>query len=369
MTPGYPYAENEGGTCPMSKVFSRSTSGLVAAPRLARRDFGLQLAAGALLAGSSFLGGKRAVAADGNAANKDGLYARLRAASLGVLVDGQLTASGFVIDETGLAIMAAHVIGQKGKRVEVLSSFSEKLAAQVVAVDLGHDLALLRLPTREEGYTFLDVAHEIPKPGAQVFCFGKPPTLQIPILLRGMIAIHSLNFVHLGAGYVPSITMAAHIPIGTSGSPWVDDKGLVFGVQSGVVSTYGISVVVAFAAPVAAARRLLETRKHASTPDTGFLVADLLQQELPHRSLFPAGQEEIFITAVTQGGPAARAGIKQWNLIVEAEAQTVRTINELFALLRAKKPRENFSVGVLEPGIATKRDVTITLGLMESSWL
>ena len=74
----------------MSKVFSRSTSGLVAAPRLARRDFGLRLAAGALLAGSSFLGGKRAVAADGNAAIKDGLYARLRAASLARIIHQEL---------------------------------------------------------------------------------------------------------------------------------------------------------------------------------------------------------------------------------------------------------------------------------------
>lgn len=352
----------------MSKRVKPITSGLATAPCLARRELGLRLGASAILAGASQLVSKRAIAADGNGALQDGLFARLRAASLGVLVDGQLTASGFVIDETGLAITAAHVIGQKGKRVEVVSSLSERIGAQVVAVDLGHDVALLRLPTREAGYSFLPLADEVPKPGAQVFCFGKPPTLQIPILLRGMVASDTLNFVHLGAGYVPSITVAAHIPNGTSGGPWVDGKGTVFGVQSGVVSTHGISVGVAFAAPVAAVRRLLETRKHASTPDAGFLVADLLQQEPPHRSLFRAGQEGIFITAVTQGGPAARAGIKQWNLIVEAEAQTVRTINQLFGLLRAKKPRENFSVGILEPGVATKRDLTITLGLMESSW-
>ena len=262
----------------MSKKVSATTSGLAATPCLARRALGLRFGAGAILASALFLGGKRAVAADGNAAIKDGLYARLRAASLGVLVDGQLTASGFVIDETGLAITAAHVIGRKGRRVEVVSSFSERFGAQVVAVDLGHDVALLRLPTREAGYSFLPLADEVPKPEAQVFCFGKPPTLQSAILLRGMVASDTLNFVHLGPGYVPSITMAAHIPSGTSGGPWVDDKGTVFGVQSGVVSTHGISVGVAFAAPVAAVRRLLETRKHASTPDAGFLVADLLQQ-------------------------------------------------------------------------------------------
>ena len=352
----------------MSKWFSRSTSRPAFTPNLARRDFSFQLMAGALLAGASQLGSKRAIAADGNEALQEGLYARLRAASISVLVDGQLNASGAVIDETGLAITAAHVIGQKGKQVEILSSFSERISAQVVAVDLGHDLALLRLQTREGSYSFLPLAAEVPKPGAQVFCFGKPATLRMPILLRGMVASDTLNFVHLGAGYVPSITVAAHIPIGTSGGPWVDDKGAVFGVQSGVISTYGISVGVAFAAPVAAIRRLLETRNHASTPDAGFLVADLLQQEPPHRSLFPSRQEGVFITSVTPNGPGARAGIKQWSLIVEAEAQTVRTINEFFALLRAKNPGEKLSIGIFEPGASNRCNVTITLGLMEASW-
>jgi S1-C subfamily serine protease len=60
--------------------------------------------------------------------------------------------------------------------------------------------------------------------------------------------------------------------------------------------------------------------------------------------------------------------VKEWDLVIEAEGRKVTTVDAFFSILRRKNPNDQFSIGILEPGVATKRDVTITLGLMESSW-
>ena len=352
----------------MSIWFSALTSGRGVTPHLPRRYFSLQLATGALLAGTPQLGSKWAFAADVNAEIAGGVYARLRAAGLIVLVNGQKKASGALIDPGGLAVTAAHVIGQKGARVGVLLNTDERLAAEVVAVDLGHDLALLRLPGRAGGYPFLPVAARTPNPAATVFCLGTPPTMRIPVLLRGSMASDQLVYAFLGVDFIPSLTVSAHLPLGTSGGPWVNDQGEVFGVQSGVVSQHGISVGVALVSPVSGVRRLLEMRRNAVTPHVGMGVADILEQEQPHRALYPVDAEGLFVTSVAANGPAARAGVKQWSLIFGAEAQPIRTITEFFTLMRVKKPGDEFLMEVLEPGGATKREVKVALGLLEASW-
>ena len=133
----------------MSKCTLLSTGSIEGSVSLARRDLALRIAVGALLAGTSKFGTQYAFAASAGATLTAEVYARLKAASLVVMLEGQMKGSGALVDAGGLVITSAHGIGRKGSRVEVLTAAAERLRAEVVAVDLGHDLALLKLPTYE----------------------------------------------------------------------------------------------------------------------------------------------------------------------------------------------------------------------------
>ena len=99
----------------MSKWLSRSASCLPVRSDLGRRGFFFQHGAAALLGGALPLAVKQAIAADGNAATDGSLYARLKASSLMILVDGQQRGSGTLIQADGFAITAAHVIHQAAR--------------------------------------------------------------------------------------------------------------------------------------------------------------------------------------------------------------------------------------------------------------
>lgn len=353
----------------MSKWLSRSASGLPVRSDLGRRGFFLQHGAAALLGGALPLAVKQAIAADGNAATDGSLYARLKASSLMILVDGQQRGSGTLIQADGFAITAAHVIIQKGRRIEVVSASAERLGAEVVAVDLGHDLALLRLPAREGGYPFLPLAEELPALGTDAFYLGTPVPMQRPVWLRAMISGDGIAFTHFrDIGYISVMTLAASMPRGSSGGAFVDGRGALLGILVGGTMQNDAPAGFLYASPSEAIRKLLTSRQNAATPLLGMILSELWRQHPNYHRLFPAEIEGLFVTTVTQNAPAARAGVKEWDLVIEAEGQRVATVNGFFSILRSKKPNESLTVGLLEPGASTKRNVTITLGLMEASW-
>jgi len=349
--------------------FPRSSSHDASRPTVEsrRRQDVIVLGLGAVFLAVLQAGGLHAADAGENAVASGELYARVKQAALEILVDDHLNGSGSLVDAGGLAITAAHVIGQPGNRVEVLSPVAGRRRADVVAVDLGHDLALLRLEPRDGGYPCLPLAARLPPAGADAFLLGTP-VFRHAVLFRAMLARDELSFEYLNAGYVLVLTLAASVPSGTSGGPWVDRQGALIGVQSGIMSNSGTPVGVAFAGPAGAVRRLLETRQTAATPNAGLAIEETWQQQRDFLNRFPPQTEGLVVKVLQADGPAARAGLKQWDLIVEAEGQAVRLPDELLRIVRGKKPGEPLSLVVLGPDGTGKRRVTVTLGRLEAAW-
>ena len=352
----------------MSKWYSHPNSFLSASNGFGRRSFTSRLAFGAAFVAASQVCGESALAADGSAVLQGDVYTRLRSASLVVLLEGQMKGNGALVDANGLVVTSAHGIGNKGSRVEVLTATAERLRVEVVAVDLGHDLALLRLPVREGGYPFLPLADRPPQPGETLFCLSQPESLGVAVLFRAIMANEVSTFVQVLSDYVPALALEGTLPPGTSGGPWVDTQGRLVAVQFGFLHMHNIPIGVAFASPLSAVRQLLITRKNAATPYTVMIISELWRQQPNFLRMFPPHSEGLFINAVTANQPAARTGLKQGDLIVEVEGQPIRFRDEFLAKVRTKKPGEPLSIAILEPGTPTKREVTITLGLMEASW-
>ena len=153
-------------------------------------------------------------------------------------------------DPQGLVMTAGHVVESPDRKFEISSPSLGRKDAKLVAVDLGHDLALLSIEPRKEGYPVLKVAGKCPPPGSAVFVIGAP-LYRHGVLIPGTIAAAETAFEYYADRFNEVTHISATVPQGMSGGPWLNTAGEAVGVQSGVMSQNSIPIGIAFAGPPA----------------------------------------------------------------------------------------------------------------------
>ncbi|KAL5968329.1 Serine protease HTRA1, partial [Taenia solium] len=91
------------------------------------------------------------------------------------------TGSGFIVDDTGLVITNAHVVGYK-QALKVSTPNGQEFPARVLALDVNSDLALIQLMADAETLKKLPVLHlasgeQAIRPGDFVIALGSPLSL------------------------------------------------------------------------------------------------------------------------------------------------------------------------------------------------
>ena len=103
-----------------------------------------------------------------------GLYSKVREATVEILVDGRIEGSGSFVSTNGLVITAGHVIKDGTQAIELQSASMGRLKAKLVAVDRGHDLALLSAVSSNECYACLPLAKDHAVTGDFIYIVASP---------------------------------------------------------------------------------------------------------------------------------------------------------------------------------------------------
>jgi S1-C subfamily serine protease len=318
-------------------------------------------------------GDAAAGAAGAKSAHADGSpitwYDRAKAASVEVLIDGHLAGSGWFADAKGLAVTAAHVVGQPGRRVELVSPAAGRVEAQVLAVDRGNDTAVLRAPARDGGYPALAFADRMPGPAAPVFLFGAP-VYRHAVLLRGWVARPEVTYEYMPdeACYTAVTHISGLGPIGTSGGPWLDRDGRVIGLQSGLMVVKGAPTGVSFIVPGTAVRRVVESGHTAATPTAGAAFEEMWEHQADLLKRFPGGTQGLIVRAVRQSGPLGKAGVKEFDAVVKADGQLLLYRDDIVRIIRGKRPGDRLTLSVISPDAQQPREVKIELDHLEKAW-
>jgi S1-C subfamily serine protease len=292
------------------------------------------------------------------------IYDRVSAAGAEVLLAERLAASGWVADPEGRVVTAAHALwGKKGK-VEVVLGAGTRLPAEIEGFDLGHDLALLRLPARGEPYAALQVAAEPAKAGAEIHLYGAAQ-FRHGLLLPGRVARADPSYEYLAEfkTAVRVLHIAGPGPSGTSGGCWVDSEGRVVANQSGAIVVEGRPSGIAFAAPADAIRRLVKARASAETADAGIVVEE--RSEHGRVEGFPSGAEGVFGVLCREGGPAKAGGLEPWFLVLAVDGRTLGTRDAFYGAVRSRKPGEILRLDVRRKGAAQPETLELRLARLE----
>ena len=270
--------------------------------------------------------------------------------------------SGFVIDPSGLIVTNQHVI-DGADTITVTFNDGSSLPATVVGRDDKSDLALVQvhpkapLPAAQFGDS--DRAHV----GDWVIAIGDPFGLGSSVT-AGIVSSRNRD---IAAGpYDDFIQTDAPINRGNSGGPLFDMDGHVIGVASAIYSPSGGSVGVGFAIPSNMARGVVAQLRQYGRARRGWMGVRIqsVTGEIAD-SLALSSQNGALVADVTAGGPAAKAGLKDGDLITNFNGSTVPDSRVLSRLVADTPVGSTVAVEIVRNG--QKQNLRVTVAQLDDA--
>lgn len=269
---------------------------------------------------------------------------------------GQSVGTGVIISADGEVLTNSHVIADATEIRVRLAGETEPREARLLADDPGNDLALLRM--NGDGFdaaTFADP--DSVHLGDEVVAIGFALGLDgAPSVTLGIVSALDRTIGTKGAFLNGLIQTDAAISSGNSGGPLVNAAGEVVGINTAVArdtataaaTNVGFAISVKEALPVIEA---LRSQAGGELRAEGYLGVELGERH--------DGGQGAIIVAVTDGTPAASAGIETGDLVVAADDATIDGATGLIAAIRDLRPGDSTTLTLVRDG--EQLDVTVTL--------
>jgi len=239
--------------------------------------------------------------------------------------------SGFIVDSSGIILTNRHVMEDPRAEYIVVLPSGEKLKPKILARDPLNDVAILKI--EKTGLPIIglgDSAHlEL---GQEVIAIGNALGLFQNTVSTGVVSGLSReikaqsNITQERTKLRGLIQTDAAINPGNSGGPLVDTEGKAIGINAAMV--FGAENI-GFALPINNAKKDLEELKKYGRIREPFLGVRYIPvtRELKEKFNLPVDFGALVISepemergiqeAVVPGGPAARAGIREADIVLE----------------------------------------------------
>lgn len=262
--------------------------------------------------------------------------------------------SGFVYDDQGHIVTNNHVV-TAGDTYEVVFADGSRSRATLVGSDVDSDLAVIRVDVLPEGIRPVPLGDfDDVEVGQFAIAIGNPFEQQGSISLGIVSALgRSLRSQRpaedLGFFSLPEVIQTdAPINPGNSGGPLLNLDGDVIGVNSAIRSFTGFNSGVGFAIPVAAVSRVVPALISDGAYAYPYLGVSTPSFEIDLETweeLNLGGYQGVYVTRVTEEGPAEEAGIIPMpdetpaelepggDLIIGIDDEEVREFHDLISYL------------------------------------
>ena len=227
--------------------------------------------------------------------------------------------SGFVISADGYIVTNNHVV-ENTTDIQVTFTDGSTMEASLIASDKETDLALLKVET-EKKLPFVNFGNsDTAKVGNWVMAIGNPFGLGGTVT-AGIVSARGRM---LAGRYDNYIQTDAAINRGNSGGPLFDLDGNVIGVNSAIISPTGGSIGLGFAIPSNLASNIIEQLKNTGEIKRAWLGVRI--QEVTDEIAKSVGLDKTYgalVQGLTPDSPAALAGVKEGDIIVEFNGKKV----------------------------------------------
>ena len=265
--------------------------------------------------------------------------------------------SGFVVDPAGLVLTNNHVV-EHASRIRVRVNSGRQMDATVVGTDAQTDLAVLRIKTNERLPALKLAQADDTQVGDWVLAFGSPFGLE-HTMTAGIISAKGRV---IGAGpYDNFLQTDAAINPGNSGGPLVNLRGEAVGINTIIYSQSGGFEGVGFAIPASLAQGIYHQLMTSGKVTRGWLGVSTqeLTPELARAFGVPAGRG-VVVAQVEPGSPAATAGLRSGDVLLEYNGQPVSSMRDLSLAVAETQVGTSSKVSIIRQG--QQRSVEIRVG-------
>lgn len=288
------------------------------------------------------------------------------------LSNGTAAGSGAILDEKGDIVTNNHVISG-AQNIQVTLSNGQMYTAQIVGTDTTTDLAVIKLdnpPSDLKPVTFAD--SDKLAVGEAIMAIGNPlgyddtaTTGIVSALNRPVSVMDDSNKTQI---ITNAVQIDAAVNPGNSGGPTFNAAGEVIGINSSIASTATSSseagsIGIGFAIPANLVKRVAnEIIENGSVKHVALGVT--IQSATVEADGVVRGGAKIVTpsnggTAVVEGSPAAKAGLKADDTIVAFNGNAVNNNYSLLGFVRAAALGDKVTLTIVRGGKTMDVDVTL----------
>jgi serine protease Do len=271
----------------------------------------------------------------------------------------QSLGSGVIVSEDGYILTNNHVVDGADEIKVVLPDGRTEYDARVIGRDPQTDVAVLKIEASDLPAIILTDSDKI-EVGDVVLAIGNPFGVGQTVTM-GIVSATGRGGFRV-TQYEDFIQTDASINRGNSGGALLDAEGRLVGINTFIMSGTGGNVGLGFAIPINLARNVMELLIREGRVTRGYLGVRLqtdLTADLA-RALKLPDRRGALITDVEEGTPAAKAGLKEGDVIIEFNNRPVQDSRHLSLMVSQTPPKTESEIKLVRDG--KERTFKITLG-------
>ncbi|HRH31348.1 MAG TPA: trypsin-like peptidase domain-containing protein [Candidatus Paceibacterota bacterium] len=275
--------------------------------------------------------------------------------------------SGFLVSNDGYIVTNRHVVEDEDASYTVTLNDSKKYPAKIIAVDQVYDVAIIKIEGNSFPFIALGDSSRL-QLGSTVIAIGNALGQFKNTVSVGVVSGLSRS-IRAGDGMGNSeqldqvIQTDAAINPGNSGGPLLDLNGQVVGINVAVAQG---SQSIGFALPINSVKGII-----ASVKATGKIIRPYLGVRYIQIDEAFAEKEKLSVSsgvlirsdnsgaAILKGSPAEKAGLKEGDIIIEADGKKLDETQSLALIVREHQVGDTLTLKILRAG--ANKTIIVTL--------